>query len=253
VFGAEIPVSVGGYTTRIDFILQLQPRAQDLRLLVAECKRVNPAFGQWCFAKGKYCSPNWAAKQIIPELVNLTDKDAPKSAGEGRDNSSECYNIGFVLKSSAKGDPHPVSPGNDALEEASTQVTKGLNGLLETAFKDHRLRESLLRYEAITILPVVFTTAKLWASSADLTASDLSTGEISLSDGEVAQKKWVYYQYPQSPLFKHGLERGSLGHDSFEDIVGRDYVRSVAVVSAPAIPEFLRSGWYRIDQLPPVR
>ncbi len=44
----EFPVEVRGAGTRIDIIFQHKVANA---LLVCECKRVNPAFGDWCFVR----------------------------------------------------------------------------------------------------------------------------------------------------------------------------------------------------------
>ena len=53
---SEFPVRVQGFDTRIDFILK---RATDNIFdqhffLIAECKRANPAYSNWCFARAPY-------------------------------------------------------------------------------------------------------------------------------------------------------------------------------------------------------
>src|SRR4051794_9018628 len=47
----EFPVRVRDHDSRIDFILR---SLHGLTLLIAECKRVNPAMGRWCFARAPF-------------------------------------------------------------------------------------------------------------------------------------------------------------------------------------------------------
>lgn len=56
----EFPVRVQEMTTRIDFVFL---KARPPVYLVGECKRVNPAFSNWCFACGE-----WAACEMPPGL-----------------------------------------------------------------------------------------------------------------------------------------------------------------------------------------
>lgn len=48
---SEFPVQVNNVDTRIDFILE---NTQNGIFIVAECKRVNPAYSNWCFVKTPY-------------------------------------------------------------------------------------------------------------------------------------------------------------------------------------------------------
>src|SRR5262245_5992380 len=73
VLAVEVPVVSGDSSTRIDFVLGHEPAPWALRILVGECKRINPEYSWWCFARAPYVSPAWAARQVIAEsIVNLS-------------------------------------------------------------------------------------------------------------------------------------------------------------------------------------
>jgi hypothetical protein len=48
---AEFPVATRGHETRIDFVIK---PSDALFYLIAECKRVNPSFSDWCFIRAPY-------------------------------------------------------------------------------------------------------------------------------------------------------------------------------------------------------
>jgi hypothetical protein len=238
LLGVEVPIVAGDRHSRIDFVLSMKREPDELWLLAAECKRVNPAFGQWCFARGSYHRPPWAARQIIPEVIRLDDP--PAAGGFGGPTSDWIFDIGFALKTDGTGDSHPVSRDNDAVENACYQASQGLNGLVQGLVTDERLGRRLLSgIAAVTILPVVFTTASLVVSDVNLRESDLASGDAP-EDLTVQQRDWLYYQYPQSPVVKHSIERGALKHDSFAAVLARDYLRTVAIVSPGGIRMFLQ-------------
>jgi hypothetical protein len=92
VLTVELPVIAGEANTRIDFVLE-----------AAECKRVNPKYGSWCFAKARHISPRWAANQLIPEsIVNL--QTSPVAAGTGGTSSPNIYQIAFAIDTGKSGD-----------------------------------------------------------------------------------------------------------------------------------------------------
>jgi len=48
---AELPVKARNSSTKVDFILRHKYLP---RLMIAECKRANPAFADWCFMRAPY-------------------------------------------------------------------------------------------------------------------------------------------------------------------------------------------------------
>ena len=231
----EQPVVINGRTTRIDFILYAKQR-HICWLLVAECKRVNPAFGKWCFTKGAYQRPMWLRDQDLFEILQLGD--TPKAGGAGGDSSDRIFDIGFSLKTDQKGDGHPVASDNDALEHECTQSMLGVNGLIELLVKDEKFAKNFEGIDVFTFIPTVFTTASLQTSDVDLRATELTSGEVTLSNPPV-DIDWLYYQFPQSPALKHGVQSlespWSDRQDSWAEIVARDFWRTVVVVNAAGV------------------
>src|SRR6476661_1665513 len=131
ILAVELPVMSGDATTRIDFVLEADDDPGEKHLLVGECKRVNPEYSSWCFAKAPYSSPAWAATQLIAESIVSLDAGSHVAAGAGGATSDRLYQIGFVLKANRSGDKNPVSQDKDAIETSCTQVLKGVNGLAD--------------------------------------------------------------------------------------------------------------------------
>lgn len=240
LFSIELPISIGERNGRIDFVLSYQPRPDLLWLMVAECKRVNPAFGRWCFAKGSYQRPSFLKSQLMVELLKLGEPI--HSGGHGFESSDRIYDIGYAIKTNTTGDSHPVSADKDSLEAACSQITLGLNGLLQSIRSNAQLRDSLGPVETVTVVPVIFTTAKLSVSDIELKSADLETGELS-EPPATREVDWLYYQYSQSPSIRHDIESLTKQDDSWERIVARSYVRSIAIVNALGIEDYIRCGW----------
>ncbi len=187
--GAEFPVVVQGADTRIDFIMS----SQSLRTyMVSECKRVNPALGDWCFAQAPYTHRNTQENRLIFDSIEARALQGATARAEGRDYeftssvtsiiTSQNYHLGFELKSNQRGDPQ----AGGGIDDAIGQVLRGVNGLINY-FASHQrsLRNGFLSHLPIPrqnfttkIVPVIFTTANLWASDVDLGAADLTTGKI---------------------------------------------------------------------------
>lgn len=99
----------------------------------------------------------------------------------------------------------------------------------------------------MVILPVIFTTAKLWLSDVDLSQSDLRSGEVDLKNSPFESVPWVCYQYHLSPGIKHSYWMGN-APDDIPSLLDLDYIRSIFVVSPDGIEDFFyRTSYLDID------
>lgn len=88
----------------------------------------------------------------------------------------------------------------------------------------------------VRIVPVIFTTAQLFASSADLSSADLETGQVNI-DAAFRGASWLWYQYHVSPGLKHTLEPLEKAN-AIEEYLKSEHIRSLAVVSPSGIEDF---------------
>ncbi len=114
-------------------------------------------------------------------------------------------------------------------------MLRGLSGYLEALSQNKELFEGTKTH----LLPVIFTTAQLWISSADLGSADLSTGDIDLSNDKFEPVPWLWYQYHMSPGLKHISVYQPKDQIKVEEFIESKYIRTVAIVSPSGIEEFL--------------
>ena len=250
---AEVPVEVQTSGTKIDFVLERVRTNNDADqakyYLIAECKRANPALSNWCFIQAPYVRPNYRNGVLLWEeayrqpsdmydLSYITQPVRPALYTASIGHPKPAYHIGLEVKSNAQGDPAGQGQVRRAIEEAATQVLRGLNGTVEF-FNDH---EYLIPagHRAI-LIPAIFTTAKLWVSDAQLQSADLATGNIDLSQAGFGEVDWLLYEYNMFPGLKHQqrakeYERPSrtIGH-----VVEREFARTIAIVNASGIEDYL--------------
>jgi len=238
---SEFPVQVQGDATRIDFIMERLSHFKYPLYLICECKRVNPALSEWCFVKAPFVIQRYAPKQavvvesLVKSYVAVHDEERPRGAPRAVPLNVMLYHVGFEAKSQKKGDPKGGK--GDAIESAVTQVLRGTNGYLTTLEANPSLMEGDRRLD---LLPVVFTTANLWVSDVDLYSSDLATGDVKLGNDNAQRVGWLWYQYHMSPGLKHSFPLlPHKGHRKLEEFMESQYVRTVAIVSAGGIEDFL--------------
>lgn len=238
---AEFPVEVQSYHTRIDFILSNWRGIENgsFRYLVAECKRANPALHDWLFTRAPYVRRGGVPKDIIFESIRRKGNSLTATLSR-LDGSESIYHVPVEVKGSTKGDA--ISTGRGAIEEAATQVIRGVNGLIESLSKNQcYLPENC----PIGFIPVIFTTAKIWATDIDI-ASDVTTGQVALGSNNVVEKQWLWLQYHVSPGLKHGIDL-QVPTDSpnsshpLGELLEREYARTIAIVSSKGIDAFLSS------------
>ena len=227
----EFPVEVQHNGTRIDFILR---HKSGFLHLLAECKRVNPALSNWCFAKSPY--PPGIARAFNPFVETVIIENGARTCIRELEPTDNIFHLALEVRGPNKGDP--CGQGRGAIEEAATQVCRELNGFIEfttkfpKAFRDPR---------GVCFMPVIFTTARLWTSNVDLGAANLEQGTFDLSDLKVEEKPWLFYHYHQSPGLKHSISPTSQ-HTDIGEILYDEYVRTIAIVSPSGIPNFLGSN-----------
>ena len=229
---AEFPVAVKGHGTRIDFILRHRDRPQ---YLLAECKRANPALANWCFAAAPYVRRDRVREDVFAEHVfvggNLDLHSSVKSLGA----ASKAYHIALETRTTNPGDTEGT--GRGAIEEAATQVCRGLNGLVQFFADRQKLPNG---WPELVISPVIVTTANLWSSEVDLSAADLATGEVPLDAAELSPQQYVMLQYHLSPGIKHGVR--TYGMEPLGQVLDREFIRTVHIVNSNHVGAFLSYG-----------
>lgn len=247
----EFPVDVQGAGTRIDFVLQRAARFYHPTplYLLAECKRANPALSNWCFVRAPYTHSNsWGNEtdRVIMECVLREEDGAVNTFAREIFSSEKVYHIGFEVRSNIKGDN--VGETGQAIENAATQISRGLNGFIETIVKNEQLLKNV---KQVDFLPVIFTTAQLYVSDVDISHADLETGNITLADGDVKSVSWLFYQYSLSPGLKHSVAPKMKGN-SIPTLLQWEFIRSIPIVSWRGVEDFL--AWSSMVNLPlPIR
>src|SRR5262249_11387564 len=153
--------------------------------------------------------------------------------------TDRAYQVASEVRTGQRGDAGGV--GRGAIEESMTQVCRGLNGFLEfLAARDDITPAGSSTY----VLPVVFTTAKLFVSQVEIGTADLLSGEIE-GPMRLEERDWIWFDYPQSPGLKHSIPRKP-EQPRLAEVFYSEFMRRVAVVSASGIENFLRSPMWEI-------
>ena len=233
---AEMPVQTEGRDSRIDFILQqTDPR----RYLVAECKRVNPAYSDWCFFRAPYLRRNQTGSELFLEEIGVSEAGSLSRGMHKIPNlADEVYHIGIPMKVPKKGDSQGFGRGS-AIEEAMSQVCRGLNGLAKFLLDQEGLRQDST---GIRFVPVIFTTARILTSDVDLKETELATGEVNSEELIVTEKSWIWYRYHQSQGLKGSAAPDSLSGD-LGDVLDDQFARTIAIVNHSGIDAFLSMSW----------
>lgn len=237
---AELPVGVRPRDTRIDFVLRrgsrFNPQGRRPLFLVAECKRSYPGVANWCFIRAPYTRKGGLANVLVLDSIHRNQSMGfyfmkATSAPLDRD---DFYQIGIEVDLSAK-ESEPSGKQKGQIENAATQVLKGLNGFVDFIYKQDAL---LAEGDGCDILPVVFTTAQLWTSTAKLDTASLEKGEVGIDPAEFRRVDWLIHQYNQSPELKHAVDE-SIGQKSISDVIEARFSRSIAIVAPTGIRDFL--------------
>jgi|ERR1043166_1039764 hypothetical protein len=229
---SEAPVEIRGSGTRIDFILSRS--RNPFFYLICECKRANPKLSNWCFIRAPRVRRGSKVDSLLVETVfQGTELSEPMTTVSNLNALTHAYHFGVEVRSSKAGDDKGES--RRAIEDAVTQVLRGLNGYIEALCQDKQLFEET----KVHLLPVIFTTAQLWISHSDLGVADLDTGDIDLSKDKFESVPWLWYQYHMSPGLKHTSPYEPRHEIKAEEFIEEKYIRTVAIVSASGVEDFL--------------
>jgi hypothetical protein len=202
----EFPVQIHGHSTRIDLVLT---NRTNRIYLVCECKRANPAIANWCFARSSYHANVGLSQQSYLEVLQRQHGGAIACTIRELLHSSRLYQIAVEVKGQIrKGDK--FGQGRGQIEDAATQVCRGLNGLIQACYTKGLPR---LGVDTWSFLPVIITTANLWATDTDLSLASIETGKLEEASVAVRSIPWLWYQYPQSPGLKHSVPNNFGSHD----------------------------------------
>jgi hypothetical protein len=165
---AQVPFELNGREGHIDFVLRHRTSGA---VMVVECKRADPATARWCFARTNSPESDDAnpAQPVISTLLvdhSVNRAEERPAVWTGRD----AYQLVVQLKTGATGSGRGQDKSDS--EVAITQAFRGTSGLLQQ-LADSRAH---LTVAAIPVVPVVFTTAQLFATETVLAEADLSTG-----------------------------------------------------------------------------
>jgi len=249
---AEFPVATKKHPTKIDFIIR--PR-DNLFYIIAECKRVNPSFSNWCFVKAPYVARNKSFERLIIEHVQMKlSHNAYKTEftedaihdyvintnGESRREINNVYHIGLEVKKKRNNAKENNPIGRNAIEEAAGQVLKGTNGFVYALPKMfiRRTETSSNNRINVRLMPAIFTTANLYVSETKLSESELQTGKLKAESLDMKRVPWLYFQYPVSPALRDKSD--SKAFKSLSDILYEEYMRTIAVISYDGIDDFFK-------------
>jgi hypothetical protein len=225
---AEFPVEVAGAGTRIDFVL-----SSENVWLLAECKRADPSLCDWVFLRAPLVRRNHHERFVV-DRVNIREhlgfSTGPISLLSLH--SRPFAHRGFEVKTSDKGEG---AAGRSAIEEATSQLFRGVNGMINCLQSKPAMvgdgNDCLL-------LPVLFTTAKLYVSDLDMSQTDLLSGKLNAELLKPQEVPYVYYQYHLSPGIKHPFPT-SPSAERLASILATEFIRTAVVVSASGIDAFL--------------
>jgi hypothetical protein len=146
------------------------------------------------------------------------------------------YHIGLPVRGKEDGDGQGGST-REVIERAADQVVRGVNGFADFL---NRNRQIVGGHQRVVLLPVVFTTAALYASGVDLAEAKIVDGNLP-AQAEIESVPWIWFQYHVSSSLRHQITRaydaGSL--KSLGDVLHFEHSRSIAIVSVTGIEKFM--------------
>lgn len=233
--GAEFPVAFKNEVMHIDFIFEY------LNLfLIAECKRVNPARGYWCFAKSPYTWRNSTGKLAQFDQIRMFSQ-LPQfnSSTIIAPTEREIMDIGLEVSTGEKGDAKGDAD-KSAINKSVSQVLKGQSGYINYLCNQGKVPHNLKVDNDYIFIPVIFTTARIFVTDTDLGAADLERGHLPANSVNAEEKEWVWLNHNRSINLTHDV-KFDYEANRHENYYFREFTRSVAIVGTKGIDSFLKT------------
>lgn len=236
LLASEIPVEVAGAGAHVDFALSHRHRPM---LMIAECKRANPEYCDWCFSHNRLASRSKLEGQPIFERIARDQFGTFFTGGVALTSALDFYHVAVEVNRKREKPGSRVSE-EDRIERASNQLCRAIAGMRDLMVRFNR--ENGLA-NPTTIIPVLFTTANLWISHIDLTSASLKRGEVDMRSDLLHQKPWVFYQYHMLPTYRREQCSGRthVNMESMADWIALEYTRTLCIVSPSGIESFWRA------------
>jgi hypothetical protein len=93
------------------------------------------------------------------------------------------------------------------------------------------------------MVPVIFTTAVLYASDVRLDEAIIETGMLPTDQVGIQSREWLWFQFPVSSSLRHSLDRRHRPEtmNTIGGVLDVEHSRSIAIVRVTGIERFLRS------------
>lgn len=236
----EVPVSLPNHDeTRIDIVLKHKKAGSPWRVVV-ECKRAAPDYKRWVFFGQNQIGSGPSPNQYYIEHANLAGswcqntEPEPKMSHRLESRAAAtgylAYDFGLEARLNRLDNSKRVS-ATVVIEDALHQVTLGQAGLALKLRAAHEL--------TINLIPVVVTTAELTSADFKPESVSLSHGLIDPKDLKLQPRKWLAVNYRASEVICQYSRFTTLTQQSIGDHVRMRQVRTVFVVQAEHILEFL--------------
>ena len=251
IAATEFPISLLSHAvheeTRLDLVLERHDTTHNVDWhLAIECKRANPDYKTWLFFNSRprvedpagrnlyiqsgYLSGGWNNQGEVPLQKYVTSFALPKAQAvptftfylEARENPPN--------KSSS-------SASTKTLEEAFNQVTMGLVGLGRHL---HHLQKFNFR-----VVPVVVTTAEVFAADFDVGQVSLERGELPATQLKLRPLDWLVVNYALGDTVAQFAALTSNRGSNLGESLSTFLLRSIFVVRAGKLEAFV--NWF--DQL----
>lgn len=240
LFASEFPTTSNNEVSHIDFICDFRHHHKKINFfMVAECKRVDPAKGYWCFATTPYSLDEFGNSAQFDQILCFSDIPQFNSSTKIAHTQQNIMNLGLEVKTGEKGDGSRTE-GKSPINTSIGQVLKGQSGFINYLSNEGRDSTDLILEVDVNnvFIPVIFTTAKIFVTQADLSNADLEKGFLPKDSVKAEEKDWVWLNHNRSEHLSHKV-RFNYKENNYKSMFFREFTRSIAIVGPKGIDNFL--------------
>jgi hypothetical protein len=252
VVSTNEPVGLGGKESNLDIWAEFRSATQNKVLnLLIECKKHKPEFKKWIFF----------SKQPVPEIGSVV---IPEVVVEKVGSTSERLRVN--AKASRKYPHNELYITNEGqevrgeyiqIDDDKTKTNTDNTSIMEAMYKVALATQSIFydvkddadrfamgktgskQWRHQSFLPIVVTTARLFACEFEPNEVDASSGEIDLDKANIIEKSYLIYEYP---LPKHLQSQERHWFSTLDELERQELTRlNIVIVNSNSLHNFVRN------------
>jgi hypothetical protein len=232
VLDREIPVELNGKEFHIDAVLRFPDSDHEVeKFLIVECKRTDPKFSEWVFARS-------IARQsigFIADRIGVNRDSTPPTLSARAIQLPMDATKGYDFRTERKVGDLKGNGGGRKLDEAIAQVMRGVGGFAGALPEWHNSGRPCV------MVPMIVTTGTLVTIDEPMESASLETGELPTITRNEVNWCWLSTNVNRSLMPRISFRNDGRTWGSFYRRMTHESVRGIVITNTAGLADAMRA------------